>query len=141
MSDNSEIVDWIRKRAEYFRQTKNTNFARKLSFTADTLDAQAAEIERLTGERDLARAAGLDDAVNRGALAGLNEIYEDQLVAIRGLIELAELCEWAVDDCGDDAYLPGCKRTLWCRYRDTPAEDQYEFCPSCGKPIKFKETT
>lgn len=49
-------------------------------------------------------------------------------------------CEWRVDDVADDAYLPSCCNTLWSRYRDTPKEDRYAFCPSCGKPIKFEVT-
>ena len=49
------------------------------------------------------------------------------------------VCEWTVDSDGSDAYLPACKQTLWCRYRDTPTEDRYEFCPSCGRKVQFTE--
>lgn len=50
-----------------------------------------------------------------------------------------DVCEWR-----DDAYI-GCFTTscsddaAWNRLGGTPKDEGYNFCPSCGKPIKFTE--
>jgi hypothetical protein len=53
----------------------------------------------------------------------------------------ADVCEWH-DDAFEGAFLPGCDTPeVWFRVGgdSTPKEEGYNFCPSCGKPISFKE--
>jgi hypothetical protein len=52
----------------------------------------------------------------------------------------APVCQWRANEY-EGAYSPGCETpAVW--YSDgseTPQKEGYNFCPSCGKPIKFKE--
>jgi hypothetical protein len=53
----------------------------------------------------------------------------------------APVCEWTMDTHPDDGshYDTACG-DAWCSILGgTPKQDNYSFCPSCGKPIKFKE--
>jgi hypothetical protein len=52
----------------------------------------------------------------------------------------ADFCEWETDTHPDDGshYETKCGDG-WNLLLGDPASDGYKFCPSCGKPIKFKE--
>jgi|694.fasta_scaffold28940_14 rubredoxin len=53
----------------------------------------------------------------------------------------APVCEWTKDTHPDDGshYDTACG-DAWCSILGgTPKQDNYSFCPSCGKPITFKE--
>ena len=64
------------------------------------------------------------------------------LVIVPRITPAADVCHWR-DDAYEGAFLPGCDTPeVWFRVGgdSTPKEEGYNFCPSCGKPIAFKET-
>lgn len=88
----------------------------------------------------------LGDAVNEKAAGAVAQEVEPRLREVTGAspVRLAadpspEVCEWM-----DDAYI-GCFTTscsddaAWNRLGGTPKDEGYNFCPSCGKPISFRE--
>lgn len=54
----------------------------------------------------------------------------------------APVCKWTLNTLpepdGGSHYETSCG-DAWCRWYNTPKEDNYSYCPSCGKPIKFTE--
>ena len=62
--------------------------------------------------------------------------------AVPALTPAADVCEWT-REAEDGAFNPSCDE--WSRWTyadpmDDPRGEGYNFCPSCGKPIEFKET-
>ena len=48
-----------------------------------------------------------------------------------------EVCEWKLEDAEANLYVTGCgKGKLVFEDMRTPTEDDYKFCPYCGKKIK-----
>lgn len=54
--------------------------------------------------------------------------------------DLAEpdTCEWTYQSC-DDCYDTECGKTIQFMTGELSEDDDFKFCPYCGKPIKVKE--
>ena len=61
--------------------------------------------------------------------------------AVPALTPAADVCEWTIDRDPDwnGNYETECNNG-WVSMHGKPDDDGYNFCPSCGKPISFKET-
>ena len=103
-------------------------------------------VEPTVGQR-LIKAAHEAAAIARGEAAG-GPTREDGrkdngLTAPDRPKPAADFCEWTKDTHPDDGshYETACG-DAWCSVMGgTPKQDNYSFCPSCGKPIIFKEPT
>lgn len=86
-----------------------------------------------------------DDGVligNQNVEAIINDLHDEQKNKAAADPSPSEVCEWRANEY-EGAYTPGCDTpAVW--YSDgseTPQKEGYNFCPSCGKPIVFKEST
>jgi hypothetical protein len=114
---------------------------RKKQDAADLIEAQAAEIERLRGVlKNIAGSSG-KLANHPEYMTKLQMIVTAQR-ALNTRLAPKEFCEWT-RDAEASAFNPSCDELSKWTYADPmddPGGEGYRFCPSCGKPISFKET-
>lgn len=135
----------IRAVVEALRDEFHKNYVNAwLGLTVDDIDADFNEILVAAGNE---KAAGgpQDDGIligNQNVEAIINDLHDEQK-SKAAADPSPEVCEWSVsrDPDGEGHYETQCGNGWMKCVAEPPSRDGYNFCPSCGKPIVFKEAT
>ena len=80
----------------------------------------------------------LDNAYQRGVKAGAKWLKKNAIEIVKQGCVDDDVCEWKLEDEEANLYLTECQQRQLI-FDGTPKENNYEYCPYCGKKIKVVE--